>query len=162
METFYHSGSQEHPNQYFGLAGLHEHTFLLKFALTLIKRFRTNPTPDINPVALRYLTGAGKGKRVITMAQEREDHKVGLKIFHNQEDVTTGLRKVIIASVSKDLIVELEDEDTFFDKVEQRDLIATVMGSTTSDTTFKSMKLVKLCNTPLAFDTNKKLNLKIN
>ena len=62
------------------------------------------------------------------MAQEREDHEVALEIFHTQEAVTIRIRKVMIDSVTKDLIVELEDEDTSFSKVKLRDLIAAVQA----------------------------------
>ena len=93
------------------------------------------------------------------MAQECETHEVGLGAFHTQEDVIIGLQKVIIASVPKELIVELEDKDTFFDEVALLDLILTVMGSATPDTTLESMELIKLHNTLLIFDTDKKPSL---
>ena len=93
------------------------------------------------------------------MAQEREDHEANLKIFHTQEGVTIGLCKVTIDSVPKELIVELEDEDIFFDKVAPRDLIAAVMVSTTPDTTLESRELTKLRDAPLIFDTKEKIRL---
>jgi hypothetical protein len=95
------------------------------------------------------------------MAQEQEDHGVSLKIFHTQEGVTIGLRMVIIDSVPKELTVEMEDEDTFFDEVKPQDLIAAVMGSATLDTTIESMDLIKLRNAPLIFDTKEKLGLQL-
>jgi hypothetical protein len=55
----------------------------------------------------------------------------------------------------------LEDEDTFFDEVEPRDLIAAVMGSATPDTTLESMELIKLRDAPLVFDTEEKLSLQL-
>ena len=92
------------------------------------------------------------------MAQEREDHKANFKMFHTQEGVTIGLHKVIINSVPKELIVELEDEATFFDKVAPRNLIATGMSSAIPDTTLKSMELTKL-RASLIFDTEEKHSL---
>ena len=52
---------------------------------------------------------------------------------------TIGLRKVIIDSVPKELIVELEDEDTFYDEVAPLDLIAVVRGSAPPDTALESI-----------------------
>ena len=59
----------------------------------------------------------------------------------------------------KELIVESEDEDTFYDKVTPRDLIAAVMGNATPDTTLESMELIKLRDAPLSFDTKEKISL---
>ena len=87
------------------------------------------------------------------MAQERKDHEANLEFFHTQEGATIGLRKVIIVSVPKELIVELEDEDTFFDEVAPRDIIALGMASATSDTNLETMELIKLRDVPLIFDT---------
>ena len=80
-------------------------------------------------------------------------------MFHTQEGVIIGLRKVIINSVPKELIIELKDEDIFFDKVTPRDLIATVMANATSNTTLKSMELIKLRDAPLIFDTEEYISL---
>ena len=93
------------------------------------------------------------------MAQERKNHKVALKAFHVQEGLSIVLCKLIIDSVPKELIVKLEGEDTFVDKVVPRDLIATATESATPNTILESMELVKLCNASLVFNTNKKLSL---
>ena len=95
------------------------------------------------------------------MAQEREDHKANLECFHTQEGVTIGLRKVIVDSVPKELIVELEDKDTFYNEVAPRDLIAAVMDNATPDTTLKRMRLIKLRNALLSFDTEEKISLQL-
>jgi len=42
---------------------------------------------------------------------------VEFEAFYTQEGVTIGLCKVIIASLLKELIVELEDEDTFLTRL---------------------------------------------
>jgi hypothetical protein len=73
----------------------------------------------------------------------------------------SSLRQINIGSVLIVLLINLEDEDTFFNKVFPVDLIAAVMGSATPDTTFESMELIKLCNAPLVFDNNKKLSLQL-
>ena len=73
--------------------------------------------------------------------------------------VTIGLHKVIINSAPKELIVELEDEDTFYNKVTPWDLIAAVMASATPDTVLKSMEIIKLRDVPLIFDTEEKISL---
>ena len=64
-------------------------------------------------------------------------------------------------SMPKELLVELEDEDTFYDKVTPRDLIVVVMGNATFDTTLESMELIKLRDAPLSFDTKEKINLQL-
>ena len=76
-----------------------------------------------------YTPGVIAKNQLVTMAQEREDQKVALEAFYTQEGITSGLRKVIIDSVPKAVILELEDDDTFFDKVAPRDLIAAVIDN---------------------------------
>ena len=150
------------PTKIAGAAGAHGHTYIVESDAAFSTRSGgTAPAPADNPGALSYSIGVAEANRATTMAQEREDHGVALEIFHTQEGVTIGLRKVIIDSVPKELIVELEDEDTFFDEVEPRDLIAAVMGSATPDTTLESMELIKLRDAPLVFDTEEKLSLQL-
>ena len=117
------------------------------------------PNPATNLGALSYTTGVAKANHSTTVAQERKEHKAVLKCFHIQEGVTIGLRKVIIDGVPKELIVDLEDEDTFYDKVALRDLITVVMGIATPDTTLESIELIKLCDVPRIFDTKEKVSL---
>jgi hypothetical protein len=80
----------------------------------------------------------------MTMTHKRENHEVCLEAFHTQESVTIGPRKVIIVSMPKKLIVELEDEDTCFNKVALHDLVAVVIMSVTTGTTLDSMELIML------------------
>lgn len=87
---------------------------------------------------------------------------MALKLLHTQEDVTIRVCNVIIDSVSMEFIVEIENEDTFFDKVDTRDLITVVMENFTHDTTLESMELIKLRNTSLVFDANKNILLQLN
>ena len=61
----------------------------------------------------------------------------------------------------KELIVELHDEDTFYDEVAPRDLIAAVMGNATPDTTLESMELIKLRDAPLRSVTEEKISLQL-
>ena len=149
------------PTKIAGAAGAHGHTYIAKSDAAFRTRSDTNPAPATNPGALQYTIGVAEAERATTMAQERENHRVALEIFHTQEGVKIGLRKVILNSVPKELVVELEDEDTFFDEVEPRDLIAAVMGSAMPDTTLESMELIKLCNAPFIFDTKEKLSLQL-
>ena len=60
---------------------------------------------------------------------------MAFKAFYTQEGVITGLRKVIIASVPNELIVELENKDTFFNKVPHLDFTKAVMKSAMFNTT---------------------------
>ena len=107
------------PTKIVGPAGAHGHTYVVESVVAFKARRRgASPAPATNPGALRYTTGVAKENRAPTMAQEQEDHGVSLKKFHTQEGVTIGLRKVIIDSAPKELIVVVEDEDTFFDEVE--------------------------------------------
>ena len=150
------------PTKIAGAAGAHGHTYIVDSDAAFTTRSGgTAPNPANNPGALTYTTGVAAESRSTTMAQEREDHGVSLEIFHTQEGVTIGLRKVNIDSVPKELIVELEDEDTFFDEVAPRDLIAAVMEAATPDTTLESMELIKLRDAPLVFDTEEKLSLQL-
>ena len=61
----------------------------------------------------------------------------------------------------KELIVDLKDEDTFYNEVAPWDLIAAVMGNATPNTTLESMELIKLRNAPLSFDTKEKISLQL-
>ena len=95
------------------------------------------------------------------MSQEREDHEVGLETFNTQEGVTNGVRKAIIDSVPAQLLVELEDDETGFDEVDLKDMIAAVMANATPDTTLEAIDLIKLHNAPLVFATETKLSLQL-
>ena len=149
------------PTKIAGRAGAHGHTYLVESDAVFTARSGEAPNPAANPGALSYTTGVDAANRSTTMAQEREDHEANLECFHTQEGVKIGLRKVIIDSVPKELIVELEDEDTFYDEVAPRDLIAAVMGNATPDTTLESMELIKLRDAPLSFDTEEKISLQL-
>jgi hypothetical protein len=143
------------PTKMAGMAGSHGHTYFAKTDTTFHKRSGVNPTPAANPGALKYTTDATEVNRLTTIAQERKYHKVGPGVFHTQEGAIIGLWKILIASVPNKLIVELEEKDTFFSKVTPQDLIAIVMGGTTSGLTLKSMELIKLWHAHRVFDTNK-------
>ena len=93
------------------------------------------------------------------MAQEREVHKVALKMFYTQEGVKSGLRKAIINNTPEELLVELEDEDSSFDEVDPRDIIAEMMANATPGTTLEAIDLIKRRDTQLVFDTDTKLSL---
>jgi hypothetical protein len=66
---------------------------------------------------------------------------------------------VIIDSVPKELIIKLGDVNSFFGYIAPRGLIEAVMDAATPDTTLESTELIKLCNAPLIFDTDKQLSL---
>ena len=102
------------PAKIVGRAGAHGHSYIVKTDTAFTTRSGANPAPAANPGRLMYTPGVIAESRSVTMAQEREDHEVALEAFHTQEGVTIGLRKVIIDSVQKAVILELEDNDTLF------------------------------------------------
>ena len=109
------------PTKIAGAAGAHGHTYVVEsYAAFRTRSGVTGPAPATNPGALKYTIGVAEVNRATTMAQERENHGVSLEIFHTQEGVTIVLRKVILDSFPKELIVELEDENTFFDEVDDQ------------------------------------------
>ena len=57
------------------------------------------------------------------------------------------------------MIVELEGKDSFFNEVLPGGLIAANMEISMPDTILDNMELIKFRNSPLVFDTNKKLSL---
>ena len=70
-------------------------------------------------------------------------------MFYTQEGVKSGLRKAIIDNTPEELLAELEDEDSGFDEVEPRDVIAEVMANATPDTTLEATDLIKRRDTQL-------------
>ena len=106
------------PTKIAGAAGAYGHTYLVKTTAAFNTRSGVTPQSATNPWALTYTTGIVADAQSITMAQERENHEMALKVFHTQEGVTIRLCKVVIASVPKELLIELEDKSTFFDKQE--------------------------------------------
>ena len=93
------------------------------------------------------------------MAQERDDHEIASEMFYTQEGVESGLRKVIIDNVPEEILVELADDDSGFDDVDPRDVIAAVMANATPDTTLEAVDLIKLRDEQLVFDEDTKLAL---
>ena len=93
------------------------------------------------------------------MAQEKQDHEIGLEMFYTQEGVKSGLRKVIIDNTPEEILVELEDDDSGFDEVDPKDMIAEVMANATPDTTLEAVDLIKRRNEQLIFDQDTKLSL---
>ena len=110
---------------------------------------------------MTYTNGVVADFQTTIMAQQFEDHNVALETFHIQEGNTIRLRKFIIDSVLKKLIVELEKENTFFNKILPRDLLTGITVNATPVTTLESMELIQIHDTTLFFVTNKKLSLQL-
>ena len=119
------------PTKIAGAAGGYGHTYLVETTAQFHTQSVENAASVTNPGGLTYSTGVPADSRSTTMAQERTDHEVAVEAYRTQEGVTIGLRKAIIDSIPKELIVELEDDDTFFDEVLPLDLIAAVMANAT-------------------------------
>ena len=147
------------PSKAGGRAGAHGHAYLAETDAEFHTRAGANPSVASNPGRLTYATGVAPEARAVTMAQERDDHEIELEMFYTQEGVKSGLRKVIIDNVPEEILVELADDDSGFDDVDPRDVIAAVMANATPDTTLEAVDLIKLRDEQLIFDEDTKLAL---
>jgi hypothetical protein len=66
------------PTQITGLPGAHGHTCSVESVVNFKNRSCKDPTPEINPRALKYPIGVGEASRLTTIAQEHENHEVTL------------------------------------------------------------------------------------
>ena len=105
------------PTKILGCLDNPRHTYIMECSANFKIRCGENPTPSTNPGSPVYLTWAKTIRCATTRAQARENLKVDIKTFHIEYGVTIRLHKVIITSVTE-LLVELENEDIFLNKVE--------------------------------------------
>ena len=149
------------PSKAGGHGGAHGHACLAETITQFRVQAGVNSTVATNPGLIVFTTGVAPESRSITMAQEQEDHEVGLETFYTQEGVSNGLCKVIIDSAPEELLVELEDDETGFNEVDPKDMIAEVMANATPATTLEAIDLTKRHNAALVFDTEAKLSLQL-
>ena len=147
------------PSKAGGREGAHGHAYLVDTVAEFRARAGVDPSVAANPGRLTYATGVAADARAVTMAQERDDHEIANEMFYTQEGVESGLRKVIIDNVPEEILVELADDDSGFDDVDPRDMIAAVMANATPDTTLEAVDLIKLRDEQLIFDEDAKLAL---
>ena len=147
------------PSKAGGREGAHGHAYLVETVAEFRTRAGADPSVAANPGRLVYATGVAPDSRAVTMAQDCDDHEIGLEMFYTQEGVKSGLRKVIIDNVPEEILVELEDDDSGFDDVDPKDMIAAVLANATPDTTLEAVDLIKLRDEQLIFDQDTKIGL---
>ena len=147
------------PSKAGGREGAHGHAYLVDTVAEFRARAGVDPSVATNPGRLTYTAGVAPDARAVTMAQERDDHEIANEMFYTQEGVQSGLRKAIIDNVPAEVLADSEDDESGFDDVDPKDMIAAVLANATPDTTLEAVDLIKLRDEQLIFDQDTKIGL---
>ena len=86
--------------------GMHDYVYLLEDKLTYIAKCATaGYTKALAPTVITFTSGAEGA----TFAQEKENDIAKTETYHTQEGSRVGLRKAILANVTRETIIKMVD-----------------------------------------------------